>query len=617
MTRTAAAHRVLAIPELLRSVFFSLPGLDNNYRTALVCRAWSEIALDVLWYEVDDICTLFNLLVPLTNLTDESSDQAFVRCPTPQDWTKFEKFSRRVKKLTVDSTTELPSTSVFDDIGRTRIRQEILPNLWSLKWCSNLSRGIVFLHPGIRDLVFKIDSEAPDQAKLFVQNACFFAQNITTLTIRVGRTGLSRDSLAVRCIEAELLTWFAELQSLRTLELPRFWLTSPVCEVLGLLPHISELEFDWEAGGYGDPLDTLTFNPIWDPGNPVIFPSLTMFGQSSPFSDGARFISSCQRSSHLINLTLTSQTLESPDAVRSALNIITTRCPNLSWLGLTCLTTPYRHPPKRGSHPRITLDTLLPLHNLKYLKGLEINHALPFALSNKDFRVLVKTWSKMDYLRFGHDPYPLAHDIVRIAEAPLAAPPVDQSRYPIMGLFKSLKSLRKYCPRLTGLSLFGIDDFTVQNDQPGVNQRITSPFPYLTALSFGTSSITSDKTVVAMALSKYLLPNVTFTIDRLWGHDQTSPYLTYLNLHPLFPLRGELSSSLQDLIDFADPTPFWPRDSQTITVNEPVGVRGVIDADMASEVVRRKALGQEISSLLHLLCEARQDERESAKRRYL
>lgn len=57
-------HRVLAIPELLDTIFRTMDN-RSNLNNALVCRAWSEIALDTLWREVDDLHRLFNLLAPL------------------------------------------------------------------------------------------------------------------------------------------------------------------------------------------------------------------------------------------------------------------------------------------------------------------------------------------------------------------------------------------------------------------------------------------------------------------------------------------------------------------------------------------------------------------------
>ena len=58
--------RVLAIPELLDIIFSHLdpPSIASN---ACVSKAWSEVALNVLWCEVDDLKRLIGLLVPLNN----------------------------------------------------------------------------------------------------------------------------------------------------------------------------------------------------------------------------------------------------------------------------------------------------------------------------------------------------------------------------------------------------------------------------------------------------------------------------------------------------------------------------------------------------------------------
>ncbi|TFK60169.1 hypothetical protein BDN72DRAFT_905209 [Pluteus cervinus] len=630
MADSTATHRALAIPELLRSFFFALPDTRDNSHTALVCRTWSDIALDVLWYEVNDICILFNRLVPLTKSTTGSQPrQEFARCPEPQDWIDFGKYSHRVRKLKVGGTAILPAPSFFDDIGRSRVQHKILPNLWSLRWFVEPRHSVTFLHLGIRDLAVWMDTYDPNQMRFFMRNARFFSPNVVTLEITTGYAEDS-DPHLVGSIVAELSIWFAQLHDLRSLTLPRYWMTTPVFKVLSQHSHFTRAEFEYgPQSGYGNPLDTMEFRPLLNSESSpdVVAPSLTSLSQSAPFSEMTQFISSWRGSIHLQELTIASQILEPPDAFRSALNVITVHCPQLTWLGLTCLTTPYRHHPRPSSHSRITLDTLLQLHKLKHLISFEITHTLPLALSNEDFLILIKEWPKMETLRLGYNPYPLASEVIQIAEAPLLPAPVDAAdaslqvtpKYPIMGLWQSFKSLRKYCPELKEIYIFGVDDFTVQGDQAEltVDELPPLPFPNLTSLSFGTSSITSKKVAVALALSQYLLPNVTLISSATWGGDQDSPYLIYLNLKSLFPLRNELGSSLQKLIDEADPSPAHPHwVSQDISVDEPIGANGVVDDDAYSEIDRRRKVLEEIASLLPALSEARQDERDKAKRRY-
>ena len=43
----------------------------SNASNARVCRQWSEIALDTLWRDVDDLYRLFGLLAPLRKVNDQ------------------------------------------------------------------------------------------------------------------------------------------------------------------------------------------------------------------------------------------------------------------------------------------------------------------------------------------------------------------------------------------------------------------------------------------------------------------------------------------------------------------------------------------------------------------
>ena len=61
------------MPELLDLIFGCLGHCDNA-SNARVCRVWSDVALDLLWREVDDLPRVFQLLAPIgTILTREVS----------------------------------------------------------------------------------------------------------------------------------------------------------------------------------------------------------------------------------------------------------------------------------------------------------------------------------------------------------------------------------------------------------------------------------------------------------------------------------------------------------------------------------------------------------------
>jgi hypothetical protein len=79
-------HRALAVPEIVRTIldcFSAKPShaidVDQIYygeatalrssvlNVALTCRAFSEPALDILWWAMDDLIPLFNLLPGFQN----------------------------------------------------------------------------------------------------------------------------------------------------------------------------------------------------------------------------------------------------------------------------------------------------------------------------------------------------------------------------------------------------------------------------------------------------------------------------------------------------------------------------------------------------------------------
>lgn len=60
-------HRVLTIPELL-ALIFSYLDKQSNAANSCVNKQWSNIALDTIWGDVDDLHKLFSLLVPLAEV---------------------------------------------------------------------------------------------------------------------------------------------------------------------------------------------------------------------------------------------------------------------------------------------------------------------------------------------------------------------------------------------------------------------------------------------------------------------------------------------------------------------------------------------------------------------
>ncbi|KAI0282471.1 hypothetical protein BGY98DRAFT_85930 [Russula aff. rugulosa BPL654] len=155
-----AAHRVLANPELL-GIIFSFGTRASNVSYALVCRGWRESALDNVWREVDDIYYLLQLLAPLRT---RNSTLEFTRIPTPEDWTRFIPYARRVHSLKCgikldEKSHWLSLDSVFYVLALYRTTLEVFPNLRSLWWNSNPRHASLFMHDKVTEFIFQINSE--------------------------------------------------------------------------------------------------------------------------------------------------------------------------------------------------------------------------------------------------------------------------------------------------------------------------------------------------------------------------------------------------------------------------------------------------------------------------
>lgn len=57
-------HSILELPELLSLIFTHLDRA-SNVANALVCKRWSQVALDRIWYDMNSLTPLLRILAPL------------------------------------------------------------------------------------------------------------------------------------------------------------------------------------------------------------------------------------------------------------------------------------------------------------------------------------------------------------------------------------------------------------------------------------------------------------------------------------------------------------------------------------------------------------------------
>ncbi|KAI0356991.1 hypothetical protein OH77DRAFT_187499 [Trametes cingulata] len=164
-----AVQRVWLIDELVRNILGHLPSVGSAKTLASCARVsstLSEPALDLLWSRMTGLSPLCQLLPQCCDDSDaERTDGAATSLPDKQleviaeeDWTRFARYARRVRKLHYQCT-EGPSERVRQRTfaalvrGAARLGSPLLPRLEELSWLQfsqDVAQYLHFLSPSLR-----------------------------------------------------------------------------------------------------------------------------------------------------------------------------------------------------------------------------------------------------------------------------------------------------------------------------------------------------------------------------------------------------------------------------------------------------------------------------------
>ncbi|KAF8815660.1 hypothetical protein BYT27DRAFT_7079524 [Phlegmacium glaucopus] len=453
-------------------MIFGALDLPSNTVNARVCRQWSDIALGVLWREVDDLYFLFRILAPLKKTVEENYE--FERSPLPDDWKRFMKYSTKVRLLSHQTTSTHPlHQSIFDTIARTRTTLNILPNIHTVHWQNpNLNLCIIFMHANIRHFTFIIPINfATDSPRPFFLEITSRMPHLTNLDIR--------SSVPMHTIETEMISLIEQLPKLKKITFPRFYLTTKVAESLSRLSHLEIIEFQYSAEqGCGDSTDVTPFIPNL---TECAFPSLWDHSMTTTFDDAARFINAKFSPTNLTMLYIDSDFIETPSSIHNFLSVVAENCQLLQSLALVSLRDASSVPDiDQATDDDITLDVLKPLLKLPGLLMMELVHQHQLALNQVDIELLASSWPSLETLILNNEPVHLARSNLTL---------------------KALLPFAKHCHKLTHLGLF-LDATT---DHESFGQVNLIPFYNLKRLSMGVSII-ADSDSVALCLSCILPP---------------------------------------------------------------------------------------------------------------
>ncbi|EIN06479.1 hypothetical protein PUNSTDRAFT_127250 [Punctularia strigosozonata HHB-11173 SS5] len=510
--RWAAVSRALCVPELLTSIFDYLER-PNICACLLVNKQWSEVALDLLWHDVDDPLALFSNLAPLkTGPEPGSLALEFYRTPTPSDWARFHRYASRVRSLAVctggtgSHRRATLSSNAWDDIARTRTSLNIFPSLNRLslaaKRTAHLRDFVTLMQPNIKHLNMKLRNPAFEEEDLGSVPYGLFFQNIGTRMPNLLSLNVSVFSyFPLSIIEEDFIELLSKLRRLEKVVLPIYWVSSRVVSELSRLPYLKVLQFEhFPEQGYGDASDCSPFSPALEED---AFASLVDFSLAVSLSDITKLLSNPFSPREVTDLYIQALDIEGPDPLHDFFAALPNAMPSLAHLymelrprerpeddvvDLLTLYTP------NLLNNRITVDTLRPLFACARLCHFELTHDLPIRLSLDDVEELAKGFgSQLTSCLLNSEPFYLERPTLTLA---------------------ALLPFARHCPKLEHLHLYV--------DATRLEELPTPPPPYsldddeswptfgpsLDALGFGVSPIV-DSHAVARFLSTLVTPPPT------------------------------------------------------------------------------------------------------------
>ncbi|KAI0032309.1 hypothetical protein K488DRAFT_39103, partial [Vararia minispora EC-137] len=469
-----ASSRVLAIPELL-DLIFTYGDTDLHRHCALVCRAWSNAALNVLWREVNTMTLLIilRILSPLERIFPSphgNSPTAEWNTPTAADWSRFTPYARRVRALKYHPVRDTAvSSALLNDLARTRTSHRIFPNLHTLHWLSNENcrSEEVFMHEGVQELRVQLERrwDGPGLAD-FSTSVAERTPMLTNLCIEP----LSKDQ---DC--QPLSTLFSLLQRLAFVSLPVNALTSDVLASLGTLPGLKNVQFipssdDYHPYAAYSPEAARYASPA-----PGSFPVLEDLSLCSSLNCMMHFLIDGTLLAKLSKLYLICPYIEQPLDVRNFFAAIAERYPHLLSLCVDIIAD-VDEALNKNCEP-LTFDTLQPLLSISSLEVLDVRHNLPITLSEAE---LAKMGAALPAMR----------------ELGLNCEPLTAERPPTT--IGTLPTVAEHFPRLETLRLF-VDACTAPTTE---DLARPARFKQLETIEFGLSPIGEDIQPVQLFLSR-------------------------------------------------------------------------------------------------------------------
>ncbi|KJA15683.1 hypothetical protein HYPSUDRAFT_148782 [Hypholoma sublateritium FD-334 SS-4] len=442
---TSSTRRVLRIPELIFTIFEFLDH-KSNARNARVCHAWVEIALEIIWKEVDSLYQLFGVLGRLKRAGGEFYE--FESKPDAVNWLRFETYARRVKSLRANAYQL--KQSVFDCVDGLRREPAILPNLQALEWNAPMKYSSLFMHSKVKKLCV---SPPFTSLPAFFQEIVNRLPNMSTLDILTGGPA--------HVVVEDLACFLYKLPQLTEINLPRSYFTTETANALSHMQHLRSIQIQCSR-------PTKASQSIVSHGKSegLLCPLHNLRIETS-FEEAIRIIEIPFSTPNLTRLDIDSgdPPIESSTFMRRLISAVSSHRQLVKEIRITSANHPCQSDCIVTEDVKnLKLDIFRPLFRMSNLTSFEMTHQYPLNLAQSEIEIFATSCPAMENLMLNVEPVHLSDSCLTL---------------------DALVPFAQHCSQLKRLGLF-VDATDVPETTP------TASFKSLRQLAVGLSIIDNE-----------------------------------------------------------------------------------------------------------------------------
>ncbi|KAG8913761.1 hypothetical protein FRC00_001664 [Tulasnella sp. 408] len=237
---------VLSISEILVCIFREL-GNGSRAAAARVCRTWVDVALDVLWEDLESPLPIMKLL----GRTGYYGCGLDWETGSPNgDWTRFASYMRRVRAFSCDGGIGIRRDEVLAELLHYVAKNHgtyLLPQIRRLRWRVRTDDDVrtisPFLSPTLREVEIRLRWEVSSSATYRLLRTLHTVPLHNMAPLQFGHNGRTENEF-----EEELASTINIQSKLRVLRIPAFPIETPM-----LVPNLRVLQAKLDPAWNADP----------------------------------------------------------------------------------------------------------------------------------------------------------------------------------------------------------------------------------------------------------------------------------------------------------------------------------------------------------------------------